>query len=48
LAIRVARVTPLLIRNSPSVPRLTSSGGIPWTELPYWAICRCSFRGVRL
>src|SRR5439155_25537158 len=40
LAIRVARVTPLLITNSPSLPRLTSSGGMPWAELPNFAICR--------
>ena len=33
-ATRVARVTPLLITNSPSVPRLTSRGGIPVVDVP--------------
>ena len=44
-ATRVARVTPSLITNSPSMPRLTSSGGIPATDLPCRANWRCSFIG---
>jgi hypothetical protein len=34
LATRVARVTPSLMTNAPSVPRLTRSGGIPAIEVP--------------
>jgi len=30
----VARVTPSLITKAPSLPRLTSSGGIPSVDLP--------------
>jgi hypothetical protein len=43
-AIRVARVTPSLMISSPSLPRLTSTGGIPSVEIPYRENCRCSFR----
>ncbi len=42
MATRVALVTPLLITNSPSDPRLTSNGCIPCVDFPCWAICRCN------
>ncbi len=45
MATRVARVTPLLMTSSPSEPRLTSTGGIPYTDVPNVAIWRCSFQG---
>jgi hypothetical protein len=40
LAIRVARVTPLKITNSPSVPSYTHGGGIPELEAPNLAVWR--------
>jgi hypothetical protein len=45
LAIRVARVIPLKITNSPSVPSYTHGGGIPALDAPNWAIWRWSFTG---
>lgn len=42
---RVARVTPSLIASSPSVPRLTSRGGIPEIERPFRANWRWRFIG---
>ncbi len=45
LAIRVARVTPLKITNSPSVPSYTHGGGIPLLDAPNRPICRCNLTG---
>src|SRR5436190_1095589 len=42
---RVARVTPSLIINSPSFPSVTSSGGIPAVDTPNRRYCSANLTG---
>jgi len=44
-AMRVARVTPFMSINSPSVPRTTHGAAMPTIDAPKKRICRCSFTG---